>query len=88
MKLVNPLDSGIYTLPLVLSLVASSILNGFGTSKLGYYVPSMLLSPSIMAIGEGLMGTFTRGSPQSHWVAYQFLSGFGLGMGMQTGSLA
>lgn len=88
MKLVNPLDSGIYTLPLVLSLVASSIMNGIATQKIGYYVPSMLLSPSIMAIGEGLLSTLSRGSPQSHWVAYQFLAGFGLGMGMQSGSLA
>lgn len=87
-KLVNPLRSGIYTLPLVLSLVASSILNGIGTQKLGYYVPSMLLSPSIMAIGEGLLSTLTRSSSQAHWVGFQFLSGFGLGMGMQTGSLA
>lgn len=88
MKLVNPLDSGIYTLPLVLSLVASSLINGFATQKIGYYVPSMLLSGSIMAIGEGLLSTLTRGAPQSHWVAYQFLSGFGLGFGMQCGGLA
>ncbi|KUI54830.1 Putative HC-toxin efflux carrier TOXA [Cytospora mali] len=87
-KLVNPLDSGIYTLPLVLSLVASSILNGIATQKIGYYVPSMLLSPSIMAIGEGLLSTLTRGAPQSHWIGFQFLSGFGLGMGMQAASLA
>lgn len=63
-------------------------MNGIATQKIGYYVPSMLLSPSIMAIGEGLLSTLTRGSPQSHWVAYQFLAGFGLGMGMQSGSLA
>lgn len=88
MKLISPLKSGIYTLPLVLSLVASSILNGIATQKIGYYVPAMLLSPSIMAIGEGLLSTLTRDAPQSHWVAFQFLSGFGLGMGMQTGSLA
>lgn len=88
MKRVSALNSGIYTLPLVLSLVASSLINGVATQKIGYYVPSMLLCPSIMAIGEGLLSTLTRGAPQSHWVGYQFLSGFGLGMGMQTGSLA
>lgn len=88
MKRVSALNSGIYTLPLVLSLVASSLINGVATARIGYYVPSMLLCPSIMAIGEGLLSTLTRGAPQSHWVGYQFLSGFGLGMGMQTGSLA
>lgn len=85
---VSALNSGIYTLPLVLSLVASSLLNGVATQKIGYYVPSMLLSPSLMAVGQGLLSTLTRGAPQSHWVGYQFLSGFGLGMGMQTGGLA
>lgn len=87
-KLVAALSSGIYTLPLVLALVVSSIMNGIATQKIGYYVPSMLLSPSIMAVGEGLLSTLVRSAPQSHWIAFQFLSGFGLGMGMQTGSLA
>lgn len=87
-KGVAALSSGIYTLPLVLALVVSSIMNGIATQKIGYYMPSMLLSPSIMAVGEGLLSTLTRSAPQSHWIAFQFLSGFGLGMGMQTGSLA
>lgn len=87
-KLIDPLKSGIFTLPLVLSLVVSSILNGFVTQKIGYYVPAMVLSPTIMAVGEGLLSTLTRDAPQASWVGFQFLSGFGLGMGMQTGSLA
>lgn len=87
-KQVAALKSGIYTLPLVLSLVCSSILTGIATQKIGYYVPSMLLAPSIMAVGEGLLSTLVRSSPQASWVGFQFLSGFGLGMGMQTGSLA
>ncbi|KAI3402167.1 hypothetical protein diail_96 [Diaporthe ilicicola] len=85
---VSALNSGIYTLPLVLSLVASSLLNGVATTRIGYYVPSMLLAPSLMSIGEGLLSTLTRGASQGHWVGFQFLSGFGLGMGMQTGALA
>lgn len=48
----------------------------------------MLLAPSIMSIGEGLMSTFNRDTPASHWIAFQFLSGFGLGFGMQTSGLA
>ncbi|KAK0630757.1 major facilitator superfamily domain-containing protein [Bombardia bombarda] len=87
-KQVEPIKSGIYTLPLVLSLVISSIMSGIGTGKIGYYVPSMLLAPSIMSIGEGLMSTFNRDTPTSHWIAFQFLAGFGLGFGMQTSGLA
>lgn len=56
--------------------------------KLGYYVPNMLLSPTMMAVGEGLMSTFSVGDSSSHWIAYQFIAGFGLGTGMQSASLA
>ncbi|KAK4126648.1 MFS general substrate transporter [Parathielavia appendiculata] len=87
-KQVDPLKSGIYTLPLVLSLVVSSILSGGITQRIGYYVPSMLVSPSVMAIGEGLLTLLNQDSPTSHWVCFQFLSGFGLGFGMQTSGLA
>jgi len=86
--MVDPIKSGIYTLPLVLSLVVSSILSGGITQKIGYYVPSMIASPSIMSIGEGLLTTLRPDSPPSHWVSFQFLSGFGLGFGMQTSGLA
>ncbi|TLS28478.1 hypothetical protein PpBr36_01295 [Pyricularia pennisetigena] len=85
---VDPLRSGIYTLPLVLSLVVSSAMSGIFTSKIGYYMPSMLLCPVIMAIGEGLMSTFSPTTDSGHWIGFQFLTGFGLGFGMQTGGLA
>ncbi|EPE09948.1 aflatoxin efflux pump [Ophiostoma piceae UAMH 11346] len=87
-KMVSPLRSGVYTIPLVLSLVVSSIGSGILTQKIGYYVPSMLLAPVIMSIGEGLMSTFTPATGSSHWIGFQFLAGFGLGFGMQIGNLA
>ena len=34
------------------------------------------------------MSTFDQDTPPSHWIAYQFLAGFGLGFGMQTSGLA
>ncbi|KAK3991311.1 major facilitator superfamily domain-containing protein [Cladorrhinum sp. PSN332] len=87
-KQVDPLKSGIYTLPLVLSLVISSIASGILCTKLGYYVPSMLAAPTIMSIGEGLLTTINSDTPSANWIAYQFLCGFGLGFGMQTSGLA
>lgn len=82
------MKSGLFTIPLVLSIVVSSIISGVATQKLGYYVPSMLLCPAIMAIGEGLLSTMNSSTPSSRWIAYQFLTGFGLGFGMQTVNLA
>ncbi|PTB45738.1 hypothetical protein M441DRAFT_54777 [Trichoderma asperellum CBS 433.97] len=85
---INPVKSGIYTLPLVLSLVVASIVSGFVTQKSGYYSPSLIIGPCIMAVGEGLLSTFTPDTPSSHWIGYQFLTGFGLGFGFQTINLA
>ncbi|KAK8051583.1 hypothetical protein PG993_002968 [Apiospora rasikravindrae] len=85
---VSAVQSGIYTLPFVLSLVVASIISGIVTQRIGYYVPAMLVCPSLMAVGEGLMSTFRVGEVASHWIGYQFIAGFGLGIGMQSSSLA
>ncbi|KAJ5217392.1 major facilitator superfamily domain-containing protein [Penicillium chermesinum] len=82
-KLVNPVDSGVYTLPLVLSLTVGSFCGGGITQKIGYYVPMMYACPAIMSIGVGLMSTFNVDTGSSLWIGYQFLSGFDLGLGMQ-----
>ncbi|KAI0148009.1 MFS general substrate transporter [Hypoxylon sp. NC0597] len=85
---VSATQSGVDTLPLVLSLVVGSILAGAITQKLGYYVPVMIACPTIMAIGLGLLTTFKVGEDSAHWIGYQFLVGFGLGTGMQSAGLA
>lgn len=41
-----------------------------------------------MAVGEGLLSTFKPDTNSAHWIAYQFLTGFGLGLGMQTAGLS
>ena len=87
-KNVNPVDSGIYTIPLVLSLVVASIANGIVTQKIGYYAPSMILSPCVTAIGYGLLTTFTPDTGSPRWIGYQFITGFGIGLGMQSTGLA
>lgn len=86
-KLVNPLKSGIYTLPVVLSLVLASFISGFATQKIGYYVPVMYLCPCILSVGLGLMSTFNINTGPSHWIGYQIIAGFGQGLGMQTSAL-
>jgi MFS family permease len=87
-KGVGPVDSGIYTIPLVASLVVAGIMGAAFTQRIGYYVPTMIACPCIMAIGEGLLSTFTPSTGHSQWIGFQFLTGFGLGLGMLTVSLA
>ncbi|RYP65742.1 hypothetical protein DL769_006236 [Monosporascus sp. CRB-8-3] len=85
---VSAMDSGVYTLPFMLSLVAASIISGGITTKIGYYVPAMILSPSLLSVGQGLMSTFRVRETPAHWIGYQFVAGFGLGCGMQSAGLA
>ena len=82
------MKSGVYTLPLVLSIVVAGFFSAFITQRSGYYVPSMIICPCIMCIGEGLLSTFTPDTNSSKWIGYQFLVGFGLGFGMQSVGLA
>lgn len=69
-------------------MVVSAVVSAAFTQRIGYYVPAMLACPCVMATGEGLLSTFTPTIGSSHWIAYQFLVGFGLGLGMQTVGLA
>ncbi|KAF5133483.1 Rubrofusarin-specific efflux pump aurT [Metarhizium anisopliae] len=87
-KGVDPVKSGVYTIPLVLSLVVASIVSGAGTQRIGYYTPFMIASPCIAAVGEGLLTTLTPEAGSNRWIGFQFLTGFGVGLGMQSVGLA
>ena len=63
-------------------------MSGVVTQRIGYYVPAMILCPCVTAIGQGLLTTFTPTTDSAHWIAYQFLVGFGIGLGMQSVGLA
>ena len=43
----------------------------------------MLVSPVLMAIGAGLMTTFTIDTPTNLWIGYQIIYGLGSGAGFQ-----
>lgn len=76
-------QSGIRSLPMVLSLVLMSIISGIGVTVLGYYTPYMMASSAFMAIGVGLMSTWNIHSGSAQWIGYQIIYGFGVGLGMQ-----
>lgn len=87
-KGVSAVKSGIMNLPLILGLVIASIMAGFLTKKIGYYIPWMYVCAVLMPVGAGLVCTFTTTTNHSKWIGYQFLFGFGLGIGMQQPSVA
>ncbi|RYO98640.1 hypothetical protein DL766_001060 [Monosporascus sp. MC13-8B] len=72
----------------MLSLVVASIISGGVFTKVGYYVPATLLSPSLLSPGQGPMSTFRVGETPAHWIGYQFIAGLGLGCDIQSAGLA
>ena len=87
-KDVSAVKSGINVLPLILGLVVASIMAGILVQKLGYYAPFMIANSILMSIGAGLITTWTPSTGHSHWIGYQALYGFGMGLGMQQANLA
>lgn len=79
--------AGIHTTPLVLSLIVMGIVAAIFVEKVGYYVPTMLLSPALCAVGGGMLSTLTPDAGSNHWIGYQVIYGFGIGCGFQTSQL-
>ncbi|KAJ5410692.1 uncharacterized protein N7487_005051 [Penicillium crustosum] len=81
-------QSGIDTLPLVLSLVAGSTMSGQVVGRLGYYTPFTIASSCLMPIGAGLISTWRVNTSSGMWIGYQIILGFGIGLGMQHAAIA
>ena len=74
-KGVSAVKSGIDTVPMVLGLVVAAIISGSTTRRTGYYLPWMYVSVICLAIGAGLMTTFTPKRNHFKWIGYQVLFG-------------
>ncbi|KAK8168109.1 major facilitator superfamily domain-containing protein [Phyllosticta citrichinensis] len=82
-KGVSAVKSGIMNLPMILSLVILSMIAGISITIIGYYVPFMIASSVLMAIGAGLLTTFDVDTSPAKWIGYQILFGAGVGLGLQ-----
>ncbi|MCJ1387671.1 hypothetical protein MMC18_000514 [Xylographa bjoerkii] len=80
---VSPSESGIRNLGLVTSVSLFSVASGVLITVFGHYVPLMIVSSVFATVGAGLIYTLGVGSPSSHWIGYQVVSGIGLGLGFQ-----
>ena len=87
-KGVSAQESGIRTIPLVLSLVAGSIISGVATGKIGYYTQFAYVSAVVMPVGAGMISTWKVDAGHGEWIGFQVLYGLGLGLGMQQAQLA
>jgi EmrB/QacA subfamily drug resistance transporter len=85
---VSAMQSGIRTIPLVLSVVVGSIVSGGGTQKIGYYTPFMIAGSVLMSVGAGLLTTWNTHISSGIWIGYQIMLGLGVGFTMQHPNLA
>ncbi|KAI1801269.1 MFS general substrate transporter [Daldinia bambusicola] len=77
--------AGIKLLPLLISVVVSSIISGALITATGYYNPFILVEIAMVAVGAGLITTLDLHTPFARWFGYQVLDGLGVGVGFQAG---
>ncbi|KAI2625238.1 MFS general substrate transporter [Xylaria nigripes] len=78
---VSATQSGIRNLPSILGLVLFSMIGGGLATVFGQYVPLILVSSVIMAVGSGLLSTLEVNSSIGYWLGYQILMAGGAGLG-------
>lgn len=81
-------QSGIHTIPYIVSLTVASVLAGASITLVGWYVPFLLGGTAIFAVGSGLLYTLQQDTPSARWIGYQILAGVGAGTALQTPFIA
>ncbi|EPE06979.1 efflux pump antibiotic resistance [Ophiostoma piceae UAMH 11346] len=82
-KGASAVSSGLMNLPMLISLVLTSIIAGGFVTVIGYYTPFMIIGSVLMPIGYGLISTFHPGITHGKWIGFQIIAGAGVGLGMQ-----
>ncbi|GKZ18239.1 hypothetical protein AbraIFM66951_000412 [Aspergillus brasiliensis] len=72
-KSASPIQSGIWTLPWVITSTIVSLTSGILISKLGHPDGFMFIATIFGAIGSGLFTTFTVDTSTGKWIGYQIV---------------
>jgi hypothetical protein len=81
-------ESGIRTIPYLVSITISSIVVGGSITALGPYVPFTWVGSAIFTVGCGLLHTLKVDSSAGTWIGYQILAGVGAGACVQVPFIA
>ncbi|TDL27600.1 putative major facilitator superfamily transporter [Rickenella mellea] len=76
-------NSGIRTIPYLVSITLSSLIVGGSITVLGYYAPFMWIGSALYTVGSGLLFTLRVNSSAGTWIGYQILAGLGAGACVQ-----
>ncbi|GAA0484242.1 MDR family MFS transporter [Streptomyces olivaceiscleroticus] len=85
---VSATMSGVRTLPMVIGLLATSMLSGVVVSRTGRYRLFPIVGTGVMALGLYLMSTMGRDTGVRLESLYMFVLGLGIGLAMQVLTIA
>jgi hypothetical protein len=81
-------ESGIKTIPMLVSMVLASMLAASLPALAGYYTPLFWISSVLTSVGAGLLSMLTTDTSFRTCVAYQITFGLGVGCGLPVTNLA
>ena len=84
----TPARAGYMMLPMTVGYNIGLLLQGFGTSWMGYYPPYMILSSIVLSVGAGLTTTWNLSTSIGLLIFYGGLLGFGGGVGFECPQIA
>ncbi|KAL4751927.1 hypothetical protein BDW72DRAFT_172467 [Aspergillus terricola var. indicus] len=87
-KGTDAVTAGVDLLPLILSEIVAIAISGALVAQVGFFAPFFIASSVVMSVGAGLCLLLDVHTSTSKWVGYQFLYGFGVGLGFQQGTVA
>jgi len=76
-------NSGIRTIPYLVSITLASIVVGGSVTALGPYVPFIWIGSAVFCLGCGMLYTLKVNSSAGTWIGYQILAGAGAGSCVQ-----
>ncbi len=80
---LSPELAGMMCVPMSTGIFITSTASGFIAARTGKYKWMMVASSAIAAVGFGLLSTMEVGGSLVFPLVYQFVLGFGIGLGMQ-----
>lgn len=79
----SPSQSGVYTLALYIPDTVVAVAVGAAVTYFGHYVPFMVVSAAMTAVGSGLFTQIQVSTDMAHIIGLELLVAFGLGIGIQ-----
>lgn len=80
---VNPTQSGVRNLPLIIAVTIATVVSGAVISKTGIATPFLPVFTALATVGTGLLYTLGVGTASGRWIGFQILAGFGFGFVFQ-----